>query len=284
MQTASQFGYGMSAKPNTESTIADENNTYDESVRSFSHTYVANQAAIYNLTETNAFLSTNVANPMQQLQVQLNGIQQQMRQLAINAKAPPPPPIQYNPSMQPLPLNMPLLQTAYQANNNNDNNRHGGRNNNKDPPSNDGSGYYSAKQRNLNPVKHFNNWNYCRSHGYGVEDWHKSETCPNPDHNHIWNASQNNLMGVHDKTKHKNIFPGTIGKPYPGMNPNLKNSGNYNNYNGNDNSYYYNGGNCNNDQRRNNNNSNYPAYNTNGWNNGWNNNGGNDNGYGSYGM
>jgi hypothetical protein len=42
----------------------------------------------------------------------------------------------------------------------------------------------TAPQHAPNPIKRFNNWNYCFSCGFDVEDGHTSATCP-----HDWRKS-----------------------------------------------------------------------------------------------
>ena len=63
-----------------------------------------------------------------------------------------------------------------------------------------------------NPVKLFENKNYCWTHGHDVEDDHTSATCNNPLPGHQYNAAKNNTMGGNPKKDHKYIMPSQAGK------------------------------------------------------------------------
>lgn len=58
-----------------------------------------------------------------------------------------------------------------------------------------------------NPVKYYNNWNYCHTCGFDVEDWHTSQTCPNPGPYHQMHATRSNPMNGCKKAAHKNQLP-----------------------------------------------------------------------------
>jgi uncharacterized membrane protein YgcG len=97
----------------------------------------------------------------------------------------------------------------YDGNNNNgNNNSNGNYNMNNGGYYGNGGGYYANRQTNPpNPVKYYNNWNYCWTHGHDLPDNHCSANCRNPTDGHMWNATRTNTMGGRDKNKHKTQLP-----------------------------------------------------------------------------
>ena len=66
--------------------------------------------------------------------------------------------------------------------------------------------------RQMNPVRVFENPNYCHTHGWHVEDDHTSTTCLRPATNHNRMATRENPMGGSNAGRHKTIMPSQVGK------------------------------------------------------------------------
>jgi hypothetical protein len=62
------------------------------------------------------------------------------------------------------------------------------------------------------PIKHFNNWNYCSTHGGDVDNNHTSATCACPGENHQRAATRTNTIGGSLRGMHKTILPSAIGQ------------------------------------------------------------------------
>jgi hypothetical protein len=69
------------------------------------------------------------------------------------------------------------------------------------------------------PIKKFNNWNYCRTHGGNVHNIHTSATCAEPSVNHQHAATRSNTMGGNNKGLHKTILLGATGQHAPAAQP-----------------------------------------------------------------
>ena len=72
---------------------------------------------------------------------------------------------------------------------------------------------YVQQQQYQNQVKCLANWNYCSTHGYDVDDFHKSETCQNSGPRHNFNATGDNPMGRSNKNRNKIFFSNATRKP-----------------------------------------------------------------------
>ena len=95
-------------------------------------------------------------------------------------------------------------------------NTFGGRNQ-KNAPGDGGGGGGNGRFRKIkanvkNPIKRFNNWNYCRSDGFDVESNHTSGCCPNPWHGHVMAETRTNPMGGSMKAQHKTQLPSQVGR------------------------------------------------------------------------
>ncbi len=66
-----------------------------------------------------------------------------------------------------------------------------------------------------NPYKHWENWNYCLTHGGDVEDWHTSATCGYWRLAHNPNATRANIMDGLVAGMHKTILPSARGHTPP---------------------------------------------------------------------
>ena len=66
----------------------------------------------------------------------------------------------------------------------------------------------TAAQNPPSIYKRYNNWNYCFTCGFDVEDWHDSSTCTRPCWNHNVMATRNNTMGGSTKGQHRYVLPG----------------------------------------------------------------------------
>jgi hypothetical protein len=62
------------------------------------------------------------------------------------------------------------------------------------------------------PIKRFDNWNYCSTHGGDVDNNHTSTTCARPGENHQRTATRSNTMGGSMCGMHKTILPSTVGR------------------------------------------------------------------------
>jgi hypothetical protein len=62
------------------------------------------------------------------------------------------------------------------------------------------------------PIKCFDNWNYCSTHGGNVNNNHTSATCARPGENHQRAATWTNTMGGSLGGMHKTILPSAVGR------------------------------------------------------------------------
>ncbi len=69
------------------------------------------------------------------------------------------------------------------------------------------------------PIKKFNNWNFCHTHGGNIGNKHTSATCAQPGVNHQHAATWSNTMGGNSKGLHKTILPGATGQCAPAAQP-----------------------------------------------------------------
>jgi hypothetical protein len=82
-----------------------------------------------------------------------------------------------------------------------------------------GGGYSTGNVGNQNPsgqpptpIKRFDNWNYCSTHGGDVDNNHTSATCARPGENHQRAATRTNTMGGSLRGMHKTILPSAVGR------------------------------------------------------------------------
>jgi hypothetical protein len=82
-----------------------------------------------------------------------------------------------------------------------------------------GVGYGTGNVGNQNPsgqpptpIKRFDNWNYCSTHGGDVDNNHTSATCARPGENHQRAATRTNTMGGSLRSMHKTILPSAVGQ------------------------------------------------------------------------
>jgi hypothetical protein len=89
---------------------------------------------------------------------------------------------------------------------------------------NSGSGSYPAHGTSNppSPIKKFNNWNYCHTHGGNIYNNHTSTTCAQPGVNHQHAAIRSNTMGGNNKGLLENILPGATGQRAPAAQPTLQ--------------------------------------------------------------
>jgi hypothetical protein len=80
-------------------------------------------------------------------------------------------------------------------------------------------GYCTVTGDPPTPIKRFENWNYCSTHGGNVDNYHTSETCPRPRENHQRKATRNNTMGGSMHGMHKTILPSAAGRQAPTPRP-----------------------------------------------------------------
>ena len=80
-----------------------------------------------------------------------------------------------------------------------------------------GGGGYSATPPS--PVKRFENWNYCHTHGGDIDDNHTSATCARPGEQHQRAATRTNTMNGNMRGMHKSVLPSTVGRRPPVARP-----------------------------------------------------------------
>jgi len=88
---------------------------------------------------------------------------------------------------------------------------------------NGGSGNYNnppGAPQPPSPVKRFENWNYCHTHGGDVDDNHTSASCARPGEHHQRAATRSNTMNGNVRGMHKTVLPSTAGRrPLPSRPP-----------------------------------------------------------------
>ena len=67
-------------------------------------------------------------------------------------------------------------------------------------------GFYS-RQTVPNNTKYYNNWNYCWSHGFDIDENHDSASCRRPAPGHLYHATRQNPCGGSIKGQHKTQLP-----------------------------------------------------------------------------
>ena len=75
-----------------------------------------------------------------------------------------------------------------------------------------GQQQYQQPSQPPNPVKLFENKNYCWTHGHNVKNDHTSGMCNNPLPGYQLNTTKTNTMGGNPKKDHKYIMPSQAGK------------------------------------------------------------------------
>ena len=108
--------------------------------------------------------------------------------------------------MYPPPYNQ---RNNYYNNKNNQRGNHGGNQCRQHVP----TGPPATQVTPPNPVKRFENMNYCHTHGGDVDDGHTSATCTRPGHYHNYYATRDNTMGGSISGLHKTIMPSAVGCP-----------------------------------------------------------------------
>ena len=135
---------------------------------------------------------TAAMQTVQQMAASMQGLQQQVAMLSTQQQQPP--------QFFQLPAVCPPAPQQQQQQRNG-----GGRN-----KENRGGG--NQQRAPQNPVRLFDNNNYCWSHGFHVEDDHTSATCNNPRAGHQRNATKANIMGGTTAGSHRVIRPQQAGK------------------------------------------------------------------------
>ena len=201
IQTAApvlQHGYSMAAMDDNASIAS-----YSESLANFGAAYTATQESMKAQATT-----------MATMQGQLMNIQQFC--MAVGQQ---PPPNIYAPSQQ---------QPTF---NNRRNRCNGGGHGNGVTGSNSGGGGGNFPQQPTwfgcngasmqqptcppTPYKHWENWNYCHTHGGDVDDTHMSALCGNWSSTHNSNATRTNIMVGSITRMHKTILPSACGGTPP---------------------------------------------------------------------
>lgn len=198
---AGTMGYGMAA------TQADDeaNAALDGAIKEFSAAHLASQATMQNLTDNDAKFKA--------LDQKMDNMVQLVCQMTMaNKQAPAVPQQQYYYPIQQQP-------PQYKKNNNNTNNYNRGYGKAVQfvAGTNMGNGFtqqYAGgnnQRAPMNPVKRFENWNCCDTHGYDIPDDHHSWNCPKPRVGHNYQATR--ATGCWSKKgMHKTILPSAVGK------------------------------------------------------------------------
>jgi hypothetical protein len=86
---------------------------------------------------------------------------------------------------------------------------------------NSGGGSYQKQgtSNSPSPIKKFNNWNYCHTHGGDIHNSHTSATCAQPGDNHQHATTRSNTMDGNSKGLLKTILPGATGQCTPAAQP-----------------------------------------------------------------
>ena len=184
---ASAHGYGMNA---TDAADRDMQRSLTDLAAALTSAESANGAAVANNNSSLNQQAQLMAASLQSLQNGMAQMQQQMANLAMPPAAPPPVnAFQQMPFAQ-MPFCAPAMQQPAQQQYNNNNNR-------------------GAPQ---NPVKRYENQNYCWSHGGDISAKHHSGNCPKQLMGHQCGATRQNPMGGTPKGCHKTIMPSAAGK------------------------------------------------------------------------
>jgi hypothetical protein len=193
---ASQHGYGMAAMDDNASLAL-----YNESLANFGAAYAATQESI-------KIQVTSLAS--------MQGQPTNIQQFCMNVGQQPPPNI-YAPTQQ-----QHTSNNRFGRRNGGGSGRGSGSGNFPQQPTWFGGSGAGAQQPTCppNPYKHWENWNYCLTHGSDVEDWHMSATCGYRCPAHNPNTTHSNIMGGSVAGMHKTILPSARGcTPPPSHRP-----------------------------------------------------------------
>ena len=135
---------------------------------------------------------TAAIQTVSQMAASMQGLQQQVAFLAQQQQQPPQQFFQ-------LPQNCPPAPQQQQQRSG-----YGGNKENR--------GGNRGRAQGTNPVRLFDNNNYCWTHGFHVEDDHTGGTCNNPRPGHRRDATRNNTMGGSTSGAHRVIRPQQAGK------------------------------------------------------------------------
>ena len=206
-------------------------NEITDAVTNFANAAATDRDTFNTLTTTNAQLQQQIAMLAEQ-----NNMLQEMMCLTMsntnnnnnnyNPTQPPAPPPPTNPYQPRMPFTPTQFSRGRGRGGGRGRGRQGrvsagrGRGRTQPPPSRqqpqpwEYSGYqYPAQQQNPpgqrqpSRFKRHNNWNYCWSCGFDVEDWHTSSTCPTPMMNHNVNAARANTFGGSRKGHYRTSLP-----------------------------------------------------------------------------
>ena len=173
---AALHGYGMMATADDESVIS-----YEESLANFGAAYAATQDSVKSQASTIATLQSQ----MQSMQ-------------------------QYCMSMQQLQQHLPPNAYPRQQRGRRNTTRIGGYR-----PAPPATAPPPSHVRPPTPMKRFENWNYCHTHGGDVDDGHTSMSCIKPGPAHNRHATRQNTMGGSTGGLHKTILPSMSGRLPP---------------------------------------------------------------------
>ena len=192
---AGAHGYGMHA---TEAADRALQQSVAEAAAALT-SIAAGETANGTINENDASLQATVAALQRNQAIMQQTIVSQQAQLAANATQPtgPPPTMMAPPPMMPMmPYCAPAMQQAplqpIQFNGQQNNRGRGG--------------------NNKNPIKRYENLNYCHSCGFNIPAAHSSATCPKQKQGHQFQATRQNTMGGSMAGSHKTVMPSAGGK------------------------------------------------------------------------
>lgn len=226
-QPAANHGYGGNAEGAPQDDAAVDA-AYAESLNAFSQANADNASTFQNHSATINNLTNNIGSQLQAMQAQIQGLAMAVNARPANAnpqQAPYQAPYQAPPAPQyQMPYQQPYQHSGGRGGRGGRNyydpgasshffqtqGRGGGRYGGRGQQGGRGSyqqpqGQYTGNRGNqpMNPIKRHKNWNYCWTHGHDVEDWHNSQSCPNPRPGHVHSATRENRCGGSMKAIHK---------------------------------------------------------------------------------
>jgi hypothetical protein len=199
-QSAAQFGYGMSATGTLASSDEEDEaqRQFEESIQQFGQAHAATQQTIENLTATNSKIDA--------IDQKFNALSQMVCLMTQQAKQAPPP-------VQMQPFYYPAQQQQQQQPNQRNNYRGKKSYNNNNRNYGQGNQYQGTKpQTQPNPIKRYEGWKYCHTHGGDTD--HNSWECQKPGENHNFQTTRQNYMQLSGNRKgmHKTILPSQAGR------------------------------------------------------------------------
>ena len=218
---AAQHGYGMNAEENGDDAMSKHLENLANAITANEVAHNAHEAATTAQNDGNDILRQLTAN-IENMQQQLMATQQMQQQMAANMQQQQSqPPTHQQPHRQYFQGNATNASNVYRQSFGNMNThpqiqtpmQHSQPFPHQSFPShNMQSGPGNFRNFAKNPIKRFENLNYCHSCGFDISMHHTSANCPKPGPNHQFNATRNNTMNGSRKGAHKTVMPSAAGK------------------------------------------------------------------------